>query len=119
MQMIMATKLARLTHKIALQLHLVAESSTIWSSRPRRPVLKFLDTPSYVQTNMIYVMLFIRHAARISTKLCCILLFYSIRIRGPTYHFPRWTSLLLTGRRTGEIRRLYVCLDLRSMRKWI
>jgi hypothetical protein len=43
----MAAKLTRLTHKIAIQLHLVAESCTICSSRPRRPVRKHLDTPSY------------------------------------------------------------------------
>jgi hypothetical protein len=40
-------KLTRLTHKIAIQLHLVAERCTISSSRSRRPVLKLLDTPSY------------------------------------------------------------------------
>jgi len=43
----MAAKLTRLTHKIAIQLHLVAESCTICSSRSRWPVRKFLDTPSY------------------------------------------------------------------------
>jgi hypothetical protein len=43
----MAAKLTRLAHKIAIQLHLVAESCTICCSRPRRPVLKILDTPSY------------------------------------------------------------------------
>jgi hypothetical protein len=43
----MAAKLTRLTHKIAIQLHLVAESFTICSSRSRRPVRKLLDTPSY------------------------------------------------------------------------
>jgi len=42
----MATKLTRLTHKIALQLRLVAESCTVCSSRSRRPVRKLLDTPS-------------------------------------------------------------------------
>jgi len=42
----MAAKLTRLTHKIAIQLHLVAGSFTISSSRSRRPVQKFLDTPS-------------------------------------------------------------------------
>jgi len=35
----------KLTHKIAIQLHLVA--GTICSSRSRRPVRKLLDTPSY------------------------------------------------------------------------
>jgi hypothetical protein len=39
----MAAKLNRLTHKIATQEHLVAESSIISSSCFRRPVLKLLD----------------------------------------------------------------------------
>jgi hypothetical protein len=43
----MATKLTRMTHEIAIQLHLVAESCTIYSSRSRLPVWKLLDTPSY------------------------------------------------------------------------
>jgi hypothetical protein len=43
----MAAKLTRMTHKIAIQLHLVAESCTICSSRSRRSVRKVLDTPSY------------------------------------------------------------------------
>jgi hypothetical protein len=45
----MAAKLTRLTHKIAIQLHLVAESCNICSSRARLPVRKLLDTPSYIQ----------------------------------------------------------------------
>jgi hypothetical protein len=44
----MATKLTRLTHKIAIKLHLVAESSTNCSPRSRRPVQKLLDKPSCV-----------------------------------------------------------------------
>jgi len=44
----MAAKLTRLTHKIAIQLHLVAESCTICSSCSRRPVRKLFDTPSSV-----------------------------------------------------------------------
>jgi hypothetical protein len=43
----MATKLTRLTHKIAIQLHLAAESCAIYSSGSRRPARKLLDTPSY------------------------------------------------------------------------
>jgi hypothetical protein len=43
----MATKLTRLTHKVAIKLHLVAESCTICSSRSRRPIRKLLDTPLY------------------------------------------------------------------------
>jgi hypothetical protein len=46
-QRVMAVKLIRLTHRIAIQLRLVAESCTICSSRSRRPVRKLLDTPSY------------------------------------------------------------------------
>jgi len=45
----MAAKLTRLTHKIATQLHLVAERCTIYSSRSRRPFRKLLDTPSCVR----------------------------------------------------------------------
>jgi hypothetical protein len=43
----MGAKLTRLTHKIAIQLHLVAESCTICRSRSRQPVRKLLDIPSY------------------------------------------------------------------------
>jgi len=46
----MALKLTRLTHKIAIQLYLVAVSYTICGSRSRRSVRKLLDTPSYVYT---------------------------------------------------------------------
>jgi len=44
----MAAKPTRLTHKIAVQLHLVTEICTICSSRCKRPVRKLLDTPSYL-----------------------------------------------------------------------
>jgi len=43
----MAAKLTRLTHKMTIQLHLLAGSCTICSSRSRWPVRKLLDTPSY------------------------------------------------------------------------
>jgi len=46
--MVMAAKLTRLTSKIAIQLHLVAETYTICISRCRRPVRKLLDTSSCV-----------------------------------------------------------------------
>jgi hypothetical protein len=46
-QRVMEAKLARLTQKIAIQLHLVVESCTIRSSHSRRPVRKLLDTSSY------------------------------------------------------------------------
>jgi len=48
-QRVMAVKLNRLTHKIAIQLHIVAESCTICSSRSRLPVWKLLDIPSYIE----------------------------------------------------------------------
>jgi hypothetical protein len=44
----MVAELTRLTHKIAIQLHLVAESCTICGPGSRRPVRKLLDTPSCV-----------------------------------------------------------------------
>jgi hypothetical protein len=44
----MAANLTRLSHKSAIQLHLVTERCTICSFRSRRPVLKLLDTPSYM-----------------------------------------------------------------------
>jgi len=46
-QRAMAAQVTRLTHKIAIQLHLVVEICTICSSRSRRPVRKLLDTHSY------------------------------------------------------------------------
>jgi len=49
----MAAKLTRLTHKISIQLHLVAESCIIWSSCSRWPVQKYLDTPSYLEKSNI------------------------------------------------------------------
>jgi hypothetical protein len=51
-QTVMAAKLTRLVHKIAIQVHLVAENCTICSSRSRRPVLKLLVTPSYSETTV-------------------------------------------------------------------
>jgi hypothetical protein len=46
-QRVMAGKITRLTHKIAIQLHIVAESCTICNSRSRWLVRKLVDTPSY------------------------------------------------------------------------
>jgi hypothetical protein len=46
-QRVIAAKITRLTHRIVIQLHLVAESCTICSYRSRRPVRKLLDTPLY------------------------------------------------------------------------
>jgi len=44
----MAAKPTRLTHKIAIQLHFVADSCTTCSSHSGRPVRKLLDTLSCV-----------------------------------------------------------------------
>jgi len=45
--MVMAAKLPRLTHKIAIQLHVAAESCAICSYCSRWPVWKLLDIPSH------------------------------------------------------------------------
>jgi hypothetical protein len=47
------TKLTRVTHKIATQLHLAAESCTICISHSRQPVRKLLDTPSYCENTTV------------------------------------------------------------------
>jgi len=44
----MAAKPTRLTHKLAIRLHLEAESRTICSTRSRWPLRKLLDISSYV-----------------------------------------------------------------------
>jgi len=43
----MATKLTRLTHKIVMQLYVVAQSYTVCSYGSRRPVRKLLNISSY------------------------------------------------------------------------
>jgi hypothetical protein len=48
----MAAKLTRLTYKLAIQLHLVAESCAVCSSYFRRSVRKLLDTPSCIVWNV-------------------------------------------------------------------
>jgi hypothetical protein len=53
-QRVMTAKLTRLTHKIAIQLHLVAESCTVCSSRSRRSVRELLDIPSYIPQLFIF-----------------------------------------------------------------
>jgi hypothetical protein len=54
----MAAKPTRLTHKLVIQLHLVAESYTICSSHSTQPIQKLLDTTSYYYPP-IYVYIFI------------------------------------------------------------
>jgi hypothetical protein len=57
-QRVMAEKLTRLTHKIAIELHLVAESYTICRSRSRRSVRELLDTPFYSPRSLILSIFF-------------------------------------------------------------
>jgi hypothetical protein len=47
-----AVKLTRLTHKIAIQMHLAAESCTICSSHSRLSVRKLMVTLSYVCSSL-------------------------------------------------------------------
>jgi hypothetical protein len=54
----MAAKLTRLTLKIAIQLHLVAESCTICSSCSRQLVRKLLDTPLYTSIEAFTAVVF-------------------------------------------------------------
>jgi len=44
----MAAKLIKVTHKIKIQLNLMAESCTVCSSCSRQPVQKLLNTPLYI-----------------------------------------------------------------------
>jgi len=50
-QTVMAAKPTRLTYKIVIQLHTVAQSCTVCISRSRRPVRKLLDTLSYIDAD--------------------------------------------------------------------
>jgi hypothetical protein len=59
---VMAAKFTRLTHKIAIRLHLVAESCNICNFRFRRQVRKLLDIPSLSVNDDIF---------------CAILIFYA------------------------------------------
>jgi hypothetical protein len=64
-QRVMVAKLTRLTHKIVIPLHLVAESCIICSSCSRQPVWKLLDTPLYylwIRKSLKWTNKFVRHA---------------------------------------------------------
>jgi len=67
---VMAARLTRPTHKIVIQLHLVAESRTICSSSSRQSVQKILDTPSYIMFSIQAVCLsvYIEHPSK--PKIC-------------------------------------------------
>jgi hypothetical protein len=60
-QRVMALILTRLTHKIAIKLHLVAESYTTCISRFRRPVWELLDTPS---STLVYSISYLAYVTR-------------------------------------------------------
>jgi hypothetical protein len=77
----MAVKLTRLTHKTAIQQHLVAESCTICSSRSRRLVRKLLDTPSYIP------LLYLNSAASNHHAPSCVTSCVEIRL-GHTMQWP-------------------------------
>jgi hypothetical protein len=81
-QRIMAAKLTRLTHKIAIQLHLVAESCIICSSRSSQPVRKLLDTPSY--------------PISCSHLLCLLTYLHTYLLHGAEYYLKSWLSLSLS-----------------------
>jgi hypothetical protein len=63
--MIMATKLTRLTHKIAIQLYLVAENCTIRSSRSRQPVRRRI---SNVQIHITFKMMANESLEKVNVK---------------------------------------------------
>jgi hypothetical protein len=67
----MALEFTRLTHKIAIQLHQVAETFTICSSRSRRPVRKLLDTPSYIKVTQIKVAMRWMFGLNVDGYCCC------------------------------------------------
>jgi hypothetical protein len=99
----MAAKLTRQNHKIAIQLHLVAESCTICNSRSRRPVRKLLDTLSYnpsvhnrghktppmapILSQMNPVHTFPPYFSMIHFPLSRLLTRTSAQVRGPVWHF--------------------------------
>jgi hypothetical protein len=59
LQRVTVAKLTRLTEKVAIQLHLVAESCTICSSCSKWPVQKLLDTHSYTPSYSLHPWLII------------------------------------------------------------
>jgi hypothetical protein len=72
----MEEKLTRLTHEIAIQLHLVAESFTICGSRSRRPVRKLLDTTSY-----LYIVIIIEDMENVPFRLNNILTAFYVDVQ--------------------------------------
>jgi len=54
----MVTKLTRLSHRIAIHLHLMADSCIIYGSRSRKPVRKLLYKPSYVPVSPVIFIIY-------------------------------------------------------------
>jgi hypothetical protein len=77
----MAAKLTRLTHKIAIQLHLVVESCTICSSRSRRPIRKLFDTPLYMKYMIRKRFLISKDGYMLSTHLILYIFLLQIALR--------------------------------------
>jgi hypothetical protein len=70
-------KFNTLTHKIVIQLHLMAESCTIYSTRSRQPVQKLLDTPSYCNKDEKGITLLARENVLTPSTYCSFTLFCS------------------------------------------
>jgi len=62
-QRVTVAKLTRLTHKIATQLHVVADSCSNCSSHSRQPVRKLLYTPTYTISTYFFLT---------QRQLCCL-----------------------------------------------
>jgi hypothetical protein len=96
-QSVTAVKLTRMTHSIAIQLHLMAESFTICSSRSRWPVRKLLDIPSYGACTCGFLCLFIViFCHRISFVYLCYFV-RSVCTRGRCLQSNIWRILIKLG----------------------
>jgi hypothetical protein len=72
-QGIMEAKLTRLTHEVPIQLHLLAESYTIYSSRSRRLIRKLLVTPPYTYMSLKWSLPFRISGQNFSLHFLCLL----------------------------------------------
>jgi len=88
----MALELTRLTHKIAIQLHLVVESCIIYSFRSRRPVRKLLDTPWYMYISPLCFWLALNTICYFALDTLTILLFTNSTLRNTTV-YPKVSGL--------------------------
>jgi hypothetical protein len=114
-----ATKFTRLTHKIEIQLHLVAESYTICSSRCRRPVRKHLDTPLYLTAlKFIYCRysLLLQKQTKTREQSEIIVLYISLKIRQIIKKFYNQIRGLFKSFRTGRRERELQMVQLSATR---